>query len=283
MVAAGSILAIPADPTGLRGRNLGFWPGLTGGRFATLIAQMDQLSPVRQRPAVSAPVIPPAADRMKRVIVAGLLVTLALVALQAASQAIDFSVFDLRIRALNSDKHDSVFGLASVLAQMAVAAASVWRGSRVERHRWAWFALGALAAGLALIRVLTQFNAAALAVPLVCMFGLLCWLTWRDPGAARAVVWAGLILMVTSLLLHKVGLAADSSTASDYTWAYQITGMVKHGAELAGWMLVATGIAAGIEGPVPEVTAAGVGAPTEGLRRPVTAASARALVRRARP
>ena len=63
-------------------------------------------------------------------------------------------------------------------------------------------------------------------------------LTWRDSGAARAVVWAGLILMVTSLLLHKVGLAADSSTASDYTWAYQITGMVKHGAELAGWMLI---------------------------------------------
>ena len=53
--------------------------------------------------------------------------------------------------------------------------------------------------------------------------------------------------MATSLLLHKVGLAADASTASDYTWAYQITSMVKHGAELAGWMLLATGIAAGIK------------------------------------
>ena len=30
--------------------------------------------------------------------------------------------------------------------------------------------------------------------------------------------------------------------------------MVKHGAELAGWMLLATGIAAGIEGPAQEVT-----------------------------
>ena len=50
------------------------------------------------------------------------------------------------------------------------------------------------------------------------------------------------------MLLHKVGLAADASTASDYTWPYQITSMVKHGAELAGWMLLATAIAAGIRG-----------------------------------
>ncbi len=199
----------------------------------------------------------PAADRMRRIIVAGLLVMLVLVALQAVSQAIDFSVFNLRVRALNSDKHDSLFGLASLLAQAAVAAASIWRGRRVERHRRAWFALGAIVAGLVIIRGLITFNATALAVPLALVFCLVCWLTWRDPGPARAVVWAGLVLMGTSLLLHKVGLAADSSTASDYTWAYQITSMVKHGAELAGWTLLATGIAAGIQGRAArEVTSA---------------------------
>lgn len=185
---------------------------------------------------------------MRRIIVIGLLVTVALVALQAVTQAIDFSVFNLQIRAFNSDKRDSVFGLASLLAQAAVAAACVWRGRQVERRRRAWFALGALVGALVIIRGLTTFNATALAVPLVCVFWLLCWLTWRDRGAARAVVWAGLILMGTSLLLHKVGPAADASTASDYTWAYQLTSMVKHGAELAGWMLLATGIAAGIKG-----------------------------------
>jgi len=195
-----------------------------------------------------APVTMPAADRMRHIIVAGLLVTLAFVALQAVSQAIDFSVFNLRLRALNSDKHDSLFGLASLLAQAAVAAASIWRGRHVERHRRAWYSLGALVAGLVIVRGLTSFNATALAVPLAIVFCLVCWLTWRDPGPARAVVWAGLVLMATSLLLHKFGLAADASTASDYSWAYQITGMVKHGAELAGWVLFATGITAGIEG-----------------------------------
>ncbi len=190
----------------------------------------------------------PGGDRMKRVIVVGLLVTLAIVVLQAASQVIDFSVFNLRIRALNSDKHDSLFGLASLLAQAAVAAACLWRSRRVERHRSAWFGLGALVGVLVLVRGLTSFNATVLALPLACVFALVCWLTWRDAGVARFVVWAGLILMATSLLLHKVGLAADTSTASDYTWAYQITGMLKHGAELAGWMLLATGIIAGLEG-----------------------------------
>ncbi len=82
-------------------------------------------------------------------------------------------------------------------------------------------------------------------MPLALVFLTLCWLTWRDPGPVRAAVWSGLVLLAVSLLLHKVGLGADDSTASDFTWAYQIDSMVKHGAELAGWMLLATGIVAG--------------------------------------
>lgn len=177
----------------------------------------------------------------------GILAAVVMVALHAVSQVIDFKFLNLS-RALNADKRDSVFGLASLFAQVAVAAASVWRGRVTERHRSAWLALGALVAALVLVRGLTSFNAAALAVPLVCVFGLLCWLTWRDRRVVRTVVWAGFVLMAASLLLHKVGLAADASTASDFTWAYQITGIVKHGAELAGWMLLATAVVAGAVG-----------------------------------
>ena len=169
----------------------------------------------------------------------------ALVALHALSQAIDFGVFNLRIQAFNADKHDSVFGVASILAQAAVAAACGWRGSSAKRPRRTWFALAALVAGLVLIRGLTTFNAAILALPVGCVFFLLLWLTRGDDSAVRRTVWAGLALMALSLLLHKWGLAADASSASDYSWAYQITGIVKHGAELAGWMLVATGLTAG--------------------------------------
>jgi hypothetical protein len=178
--------------------------------------------------------------RVSSVLVAGLVATGVLLMLQAVTQAIDFGVFDLRIRALDCDNHASVFGIASLLAQAACAAACGWRGVRTHRRRWAWLCLGALVAGLVLIRGLTAFNATALAAPLA---AVLWWLTWRDPGV-RLVVWAGLLLMATSLLLHKVGLDADASTASDYTWAYQLVGMVKHGAELAGWLLLATGVVA---------------------------------------
>ncbi len=217
---------------------------------------------MRYRPAASAPIIRPRAAGMRRIIVPGLLVTIAMVALLGATQLINFGVFDLRLQALDSDYHTSVFGLVSLLAQVAVAAACVWRATGVKRQRWAWFVLGAFVAGLVLVRGLTTFNDAALAVPLACVFWLLCWLTWRDPGTARALVWAALTVMVTSLLLHKVGLAADTSHASDFTWAYQILTVVKHGCELAGWMLLATGIAAGIVGRrAPEVCPAGVVAP----------------------
>jgi hypothetical protein len=189
----------------------------------------------------------PASDgaAVRRVIVAGLLVTLVIAVLQAASQAINFQVYDLRVLAFNADKHYSVFGLVSLLAQAGVGGVSLLRASRARQHAWAWYLLGAIAIGLVIIRGLTSFNATVLAPPLAAVFVLLGWLTWGD-GRVRLIVWGGLALLIVSLVLHKVGLAADDSLASDFTWGYQITGMVKHGAELVGWMLVATGVAAGM-------------------------------------
>jgi hypothetical protein len=222
---------------------------------------MNQLTLVQDRPVVPPRAAAPVSDQVRRVIIAGLLVTLVLVVLQAVSQVIDFKVWNLQVRAFNSDKRDSVFGLASLLAQAAVAAACGVRAGLAERYRWsarlgsgdaahrrAWLGLGVLLVALVIVRGLTTFNEKLLAAPLALVFLLLCWLTWRDSRRARGVVWAGLALMALSLLLHKFGLAADASTASDYTWGYQLTSMVKHGAELAGWMLLTIGIIAGSQG-----------------------------------
>ncbi len=210
---------------------------------------MEQLNPARPRLTIKRAEVPSGVDRTRRIIVAGLLMTTAVVLLQAISQLIDFAVLDLRIRGLNSDTHHSLFGVASLLAQMAVGGVSVWRGYREQRRWRAWSGLGLLVGGLVIVRGLTTFNAKTLAIPLACVFGLVCWLTWRDRGAARAVVWAGLVLMGASLMLHQIGLAADASGGSEYSWAYQITGMIKHGAELAGWMLLATGIVGCVQRP----------------------------------
>jgi hypothetical protein len=214
-------------------------------RIVVAFAGMDEVSSIPYRPAASTHVRQPAATRVRHVIVVGLLTAAVLVALQTVTQLINFGAFDLGIKALDCDNHYSVFGVASLTAQAVAGATIAWRGLRTERHRWAWVSAGAIVVVLVLIRGLTTFNAAALAVPLGYVFAVLCWLTRRDRRDVRNVVWAALILMVTSLLLHKVGPSADTSTVSDYTWSYQLISAVKHGCEFAGWMLLATGIMAG--------------------------------------
>jgi hypothetical protein len=242
---------------------------------------MDQLSPVQLRSADTAPAVLPA-GRTRRTIVAGLLVATGMVALLAASQLVDYGVFDLRIGALNTDSHESVFGVASLLAEATAAAAIWWRGRKMDRHRWAWFLLAGIVAGLVVLRTLVTYNPKAVAVPLALMFLLLCWLTWRDSALARTVVWGALILMMTSLLLHEVGLDADVLNYSDQSWSYQITAVLKHGTELAGWILLVTGITAGIaDRRVLRDTGGGIASLSHAIRRGGNGASARGPLRRA--
>jgi hypothetical protein len=194
----------------------------------------------------TASVVPSTADRLRRVIVVGLLSTGLMIALLAASQLINYGVYHLRLHAFDTDRHSSVFGVASLLAQLTAAAVIAWRGVRFERQRWTWLTLGVLVAGLVLLRTLITFNAKTLAAPLALAFVLVCWLTRRDRVLARSVVWAALVLMLVSLVLHQVGLDADVLNYSNQSWAYQLTAVAKHGCELAGWMLMATGIIAGV-------------------------------------
>src|ERR1700759_2055181 len=138
-----------------------------------------------------------AATDEHRVVVAALVITVVILALQAASQAIDFKAYHLRVVAFNADKHYSVFGLVSLLAQFAVASASARRARVASQHPFAWYVLAALAAILVIIRGLTTFNASVVALPLAAVFALLMWLTWRD-GRTRVLIWAGLALLIVS-------------------------------------------------------------------------------------
>lgn len=181
----------------------------------------------------------------RRVVRLGIVIAITAVALLAAAQAVDFGSYNLRLSWLDADHRLSVFAIVSLLAQAATALASAAQGAIASDRRAAWFTLAVLVGGLVPLRALTSFNASILAVPLVCVFALLCFLTWDDV-TSRRLVWSALLLLAGSLLLHKVGPDADSSTVSDYTWSYQWVGIVKHGAELAGWTLAATAIVARI-------------------------------------
>jgi hypothetical protein len=179
------------------------------------------------------------------VIAAGLLLTTALVLAQAASQWIDFRLFDLRIRALDSNHHASVFGAASLLAQASAAGAITLRVASPPR-RPLWLILAGLIGALLIVRTFVRPQTTMLLLPLAAVFLSLCWLTLRDPVAIRSMVWGSLFLLVCSFGLHMAGpqAARAGGHLRDHTWAYQLIGMVKHGAELAGWMLLATGMAA---------------------------------------
>ena len=117
--------------------------------------------------------------------------------------------------------------------------------------------VGVLTVPRALMRYVPAFeryDVPILVVPLTVVFVVLCALTFRDARRVRFIVWGSLVLLACSFALHAVGPQADADGSRTYlathTWAYQVTGMLKHGAELAGWMLLATGMAAAASPPM---------------------------------
>ncbi|HEY4825121.1 MAG TPA: hypothetical protein VIH85_00060 [Solirubrobacteraceae bacterium] len=196
--------------------------------------------------------------RSARVIAAGLILTVAVVVAQSAAQWIDFHFFDMGLRVLDSDHHRSVFGALSLVAEAGAAVAIGLRATR--GRRLAWFILAAVVGVLTVPRALMglevafeRYDVPVLVAPLTVVFAVLFVLTFRDPGGVRFIVWGSLGLLACSFALHAVGPQADSAGTTAYavthSWAYQAAGMLKHGSELAGWMLLATGMAAVVSLP----------------------------------
>lgn len=190
-----------------------------------------------------------------QVMTGGLLVTVALVSAQAVAQLIDFHFFHLSLRVLDSDHHRSVFGALSIVAE-ALAAAAIGRRAVSER-RLAWLAVAVVIGVLTVPRALMgsevalkQYIVPILVAPLTVVFVVLSALTFRDARPVRFVIWGALVLLGCSFALHVVGPQADAGASNPYlvthTWAYQGTGMLKHGAELSGWMLLAIGMVGGV-------------------------------------
>ena len=184
-----------------------------------------------------------------QVMTAGILLTAAVVFAQTAGQLIDFRFFDLRLRVLDSEHHASVFGALSILVEAGAAAAIGLRA--VSTRRLVWLAVAAPVGVLTVPRALMRYEAAferyevaILLAPLTVVFLVLCALTFHDARRVRFMVWGALVLLVCSFTLHAVGPQADAAGnkahLAEYTWAYQLTGMLKHSAELAGWMVLAT-------------------------------------------
>jgi hypothetical protein len=58
---------------------------------------------------------------------------------------------------------------------------------------------------------------------------------------------AALTLLTASFLIHLFGEKALELVAAHEGWAYQFKGITKHGAEVAGWLLLALGFVVGLQ------------------------------------
>ena len=183
----------------------------------------------------------------ERVVTIGVLITLATVIAQTAAQSIDFGVFDLRLRVLDSNHHRSIFGVASLLAQAVTIAAVAARGAWAPRSE-GWVVLAALVGALLILRIANAYDAVLLLPLVTAIFLLFLRLTSDDPPRPRAIVWAALLLLAFSFGMHVLVPKIDSVSSAGNSWAFQIKAMLKHSAELAGWMLLATGLAAAARG-----------------------------------
>lgn len=181
-----------------------------------------------------------------RVIAVGVAVALAAVIAQTVAQVIDFTVYDLRIGALNSDVHASIFGIMSLVADGVMAVAAGVRAMHSEK-RTPWLVLAALAAILVVVRAAIPGSAPAFAVPCAVLFVMVWSLTSADPTPARTVVRISLYLLAFSFAVHifELKIAPELGFRAN-TWPGEIKCLVKHSAELSGWFLLAAGVLAGM-------------------------------------
>jgi hypothetical protein len=189
----------------------------------------------------------------------GILVTIVVVVAGSAAQLIDYAFFGQRIRALDSASAGGVFGAVGDIA-VAGAAVSAWvLAARVRSARWV-AALAGLLTFLAADQVtdlhehISHWIAIYLSV-LASFIGLAAvaqGLSGRlrfgvDSGIGHTVtdrlIGIGLGLLAFSFLLHVFGqrllveLGVNSASLG-----YQIKVVVKHGTEVAGWLLIALGM-----------------------------------------
>lgn len=163
---------------------------------------------------------------------------LLLSAAAALAQVLNYAIFNLGVRALNSNTHVSIFGGLSLLATALGAAAAValaLRSRELERVTLSGLLVAVLALRISypphVLVVSLPFTATALVI------------LWRKDSASRSpLLRIGCSLLVLSFAIH----ALDSYLWTGFTdsWAFQVQSVLMHETELAGWILIAAGLLA---------------------------------------
>jgi hypothetical protein len=190
--------------------------------------------------------------RPKQLIAAGVAGTGALVLAGTATQLIDYGFLGDRVAALDSSTDGGIFGvLGDVSLVLAAAAAWTWL-IRVPPVTVATATLPPLLTFLSLDKIFRfhdhiqhwiVFYLPVLAVALVAILSIA---RKMSPRCFRVTV-VGLAMLAGAFLINRTGDWILHVTGGwDNGWWWQVKGVIKHGLELAGWLLTALGLYVGL-------------------------------------
>jgi hypothetical protein len=179
---------------------------------------------------------------------AGVGITVVVVLAGSAAELINYGFFGGRIRALDAASDGGVFGAVGDIAQ-AAAAVSAWvLTARVRSARPVAPVLAGLMTFLAVDNVVNLhghiqhwlvFYLPVLAATFICLIAV-----GRGRAGVDRLIAAGLLLLAFSFVLHLFAerLLLDLGAGSPTGLAYEIKAVVKHGTEVAGYLLIALGL-----------------------------------------
>ena len=176
----------------------------------------------------------------------GVKVAVAIALAASAAQLLDLAILDHRVRWLDMNTHASLFGAMSLfaLASAGVAAALLAASERTRGR--ASVLLPGLLAVLLFLRLLHPVNVVFFAFPFAAATFAALWEFHRARSSdAQRVIRTGCVVLAGSYLVHAFGGGLISAFGyGSHTWLSQARLLVSHTGELAGWVLVAAGLAA---------------------------------------
>lgn len=205
-----------------------------------------------------------AEELSERVIAFGLVLSLAGVLAQTILHLTDIVVFDRQINAFDMDEDFGAASWASIAATFAAGSSALLLGL-VLRHRF-FVALGALFAFFSFddfMRIhervgeigvhlgadqeweLGRLIWPVVFLPLLAGAGALLWLTARGlPSRASWLIRGGLVLLASAVVLEAASPIFFNLGYGHRSWPYEVEVMLEEGAELAGWIWIASALTA---------------------------------------
>ena len=187
-----------------------------------------------------------------RLVTVGIAATTGVVLAGTAAQLIGYGLFHGRVPALDSASDGGLFGLVGGISITAATLAAWIVSVRVRPLTLAMVALPPLLTFLTVDKVVRLHDQIPhwllFYLPVLAATFVAAAATARrlSPRCVRLTAVA-LALLIGSFLLHQYGeWLLDHLVGSATGWWFQVKAVVKHGLEVAGWLLVALGLAVGL-------------------------------------